>query len=82
MICRGWRHHSLAEAWQGSTAATGPAVLHDLAVCTAEAVALAYLAEVHQSHDVSACAVANKMGYLSPEVWILQALLSIDRHYM
>lgn len=42
---RGWRHHSLAEAWQGSTTATGPAVLHDLAVRTAEAVALAYLAE-------------------------------------
>jgi hypothetical protein len=44
--CRGWRHHSLAEAWQGSTVASAPAVLHDLAVCTAEAVAQAYLGEV------------------------------------
>lgn len=44
--CRGWRHHSLAEAWQGSMVASAPAVLHDLAVCTAEAVAQAYLGEV------------------------------------
>jgi hypothetical protein len=44
--CRGWRHHTLAEAWQGSTVASGSAVLHDLAICTAEAVAQAYLGEV------------------------------------
>ncbi len=47
--CRGWRHHSLTEAWHGSTAASGPAVLHDLAICTAEAVAQAYLGEVQRS---------------------------------
>jgi hypothetical protein len=53
--CRGWRHHSLAEAWQGSTVSSAPAVLHDLAVCTAEAVAQAYLGEVCRVLPIFQC---------------------------
>ncbi len=45
LLRRGWRHQNLSEAWQGSAGATGPAVLHDMSVAVAEAVALAYLAE-------------------------------------
>lgn len=55
--CRGWRHYTLAEAWQGSTVTTAPSVLHDLAICTAEAVAQAYLGEVRRVLPVCSAVV-------------------------
>lgn len=42
---KGWRHQSLAQAWQGSAAAVGPSVIHDISVAIADAVATVYLAE-------------------------------------
>jgi len=42
---RGWRHQNLAEAWEGGAVSWGPSVLHHMAVCAADAVAMMYLAE-------------------------------------
>jgi hypothetical protein len=44
--CRGWQRRPLADVARGGLLSHAPAVLHDMAACIAEAVAVVYLAEV------------------------------------